>query len=71
MQRFASYFDLLDMFFSKSSVTLRNNDHLPVTTTKSMFLSPLLQYKQRPPVNKCQYFGVPREVIVRRFDCNA
>ncbi len=46
------------------------NDHLP-TNLKSQLRS--LYYKstseQRPPVNNGHKFGVPRVVVVHKFDC--
>jgi hypothetical protein len=56
------------------------NDHLRITTTclriattilKSQFksLQPKTTSEQRPPVNNGHKFGVPRLVVVHKFDC--
>jgi len=62
--------------FSKYSQTWVN-DHLRIATTclqRSQFKGPILDFtaqvtsEQRPPVNNGHYFGVPKVVVVYRFD---
>jgi hypothetical protein len=43
------------------------SDHLSITTT--ILWSNLELLLQRPTVNNGHYFWVPREVVVRKFEC--